>query len=44
MEKYVTRNITKGSACRYIHFLICHEMHWTLVVMILTMVVGSISI
>ncbi|GMP57664.1 hypothetical protein CsSME_00021648 [Camellia sinensis var. sinensis] len=32
MEKYVRRNVTEGSACRYIHFLICHDVHWTLVV------------
>ncbi|GMP43608.1 hypothetical protein CsSME_00012904 [Camellia sinensis var. sinensis] len=32
MERYVTRSVTEGSTCRYIHFLICHDAHWMLVV------------
>ncbi|GMP87123.1 hypothetical protein CsSME_00039641 [Camellia sinensis var. sinensis] len=32
IEKYVRRNVTEGSACRYIHFTICHDVHWTLIV------------
>ncbi|GMP67641.1 hypothetical protein CsSME_00027563 [Camellia sinensis var. sinensis] len=32
MMKYVTRNVADGSICKYIHFPICHDAHWTLVV------------
>ena len=30
--KYVTSNLHAGRDARYIHFLVCHLGHWTLVV------------
>ncbi|GMP42799.1 hypothetical protein CsSME_00012411 [Camellia sinensis var. sinensis] len=32
MEKFVRRNVPAASECRFIHFPICHDGHWTLVV------------
>ncbi|KAI8023391.1 hypothetical protein LOK49_LG03G03794 [Camellia lanceoleosa] len=32
MEKFVRRNVSAASECRFIHFPMCHTGHWTLVV------------
>ncbi|CAL5444085.1 unnamed protein product [Camellia sinensis] len=32
MESYVLKNFTASKECRYIHFPICNNAHWTLVV------------
>ncbi|CAL5369799.1 unnamed protein product [Camellia sinensis] len=32
MEKFVRTNVSAASDCRFIHFPMCHDGHWTLVV------------
>ncbi|KAI8028619.1 hypothetical protein LOK49_LG02G01088 [Camellia lanceoleosa] len=32
LDKFVRRNISASSMCRFIHFPMCHNGHWTLVV------------
>ncbi|KAI7990647.1 hypothetical protein LOK49_LG12G00609 [Camellia lanceoleosa] len=32
MEKFVRTNVSAASECRFIHFPMCHDGHWTLVV------------
>ncbi|KAI8013869.1 hypothetical protein LOK49_LG05G02367 [Camellia lanceoleosa] len=32
MEKFVSTNVSAASDCRFIHFPMCHDGHWTLVV------------
>ncbi|GMQ11391.1 hypothetical protein CsSME_00054045 [Camellia sinensis var. sinensis] len=32
MEKFVRTNVSTASDCRFIHFPVCHDGHWTLVV------------
>ncbi|GMP57017.1 hypothetical protein CsSME_00021276 [Camellia sinensis var. sinensis] len=31
-DKFVRKNISAGTMCRFIHFPMCHNGHWTLVV------------
>ncbi|CAL5403754.1 unnamed protein product [Camellia sinensis] len=31
-DKFVQKNISAGTMCRFIHFPMCHNGHWTLVV------------
>ncbi|CAL5426087.1 unnamed protein product [Camellia sinensis] len=32
MEKFVRTNVSAASECQFIHFPMCHDGHWTLVV------------